>query len=200
MSKSPLQAGQTPVKDIFKMGVRVQDRIRLHPQRATQTRAMIMQSLSNTQLVVLALLSIPAFYILRRTFTQTEFVEENPENQGVTITTTTEVVISESSEANDNSVDVSTDSGEPVSVMQAEKTDLDPPRDDPFTLEQLKEFDGSDPNKPIYVSIKGANQFSSFSHSADNRYLTCQSTLIFSWTFIAVRSIQMGLMSRNDYM
>lgn len=32
---------------------------------------------------------------------------------------------------------------------------LAPPKDDPFTLEQLKEFDGSDPNKPVYVSIKG---------------------------------------------
>ncbi|KAI0035468.1 progesterone binding protein [Vararia minispora EC-137] len=39
--------------------------------------------------------------------------------------------------------------------MQAERTDLAPPKDDPFTLEQLKVFDGSDPSKPIYVSIKG---------------------------------------------
>ncbi|EMD33733.1 hypothetical protein CERSUDRAFT_56375 [Gelatoporia subvermispora B] len=39
--------------------------------------------------------------------------------------------------------------------MQPAKTDLEPPKDDPFTLEQLKEFDGSDPSKPIYVSIKG---------------------------------------------
>ncbi|EIN09923.1 cytochrome b5, partial [Punctularia strigosozonata HHB-11173 SS5] len=30
-----------------------------------------------------------------------------------------------------------------------------PPKDDPYTLEQLKEFDGSDPSKPIYVAIKG---------------------------------------------
>ncbi|KAG9085153.1 hypothetical protein FS749_004654 [Ceratobasidium sp. UAMH 11750] len=32
---------------------------------------------------------------------------------------------------------------------------LAPPKDDPYTLEQLKEFDGSDPNKPLYLSIKG---------------------------------------------
>ncbi|KAF8604063.1 cytochrome b5 [Ceratobasidium sp. AG-I] len=32
---------------------------------------------------------------------------------------------------------------------------LAPPKDHPFTLEQLKEFDGSDPNKPVYVAIKG---------------------------------------------
>jgi membrane-associated progesterone receptor component len=39
--------------------------------------------------------------------------------------------------------------------MQPAATDLLPPRDDPFTLESLKEFDGTDPSKPIYVSIKG---------------------------------------------
>jgi hypothetical protein len=41
------------------------------------------------------------------------------------------------------------------SIMQPPRTDLAPPKDDPFTLEQLKAFDGSDPSKPIYVSIKG---------------------------------------------
>ncbi|KAH8118964.1 progesterone binding protein [Phellopilus nigrolimitatus] len=39
--------------------------------------------------------------------------------------------------------------------MQAENSELAPPRDDPFTLEELKEFDGSDAKKPIYVAIKG---------------------------------------------
>ncbi|KAI0779605.1 progesterone binding protein [Fomes fomentarius] len=39
--------------------------------------------------------------------------------------------------------------------MQPPNTDLAPPRDDPFTLEQLKQFDGSDPSRPIYVAIKG---------------------------------------------
>ena len=39
--------------------------------------------------------------------------------------------------------------------MQAPATDLKPPRDDPFTLASLKEFDGTDESKPIYVSIKG---------------------------------------------
>ncbi len=47
-------------------------------------------------------------------------------------------------------------STEPKSVMQPAQTDLAPPKDDPFTLEQLKEFDGTDPTKPIYVAIKGA--------------------------------------------
>ena len=40
-------------------------------------------------------------------------------------------------------------------IMQPPREDLAPPKDDPFTLEQLKEFDGSDASKPIYVAIKG---------------------------------------------
>ncbi|KAJ3522173.1 hypothetical protein NM688_g8912 [Phlebia brevispora] len=44
---------------------------------------------------------------------------------------------------------------EPKTIMQPPRDDLEPPKDDPFTLEQLREFDGSDPSKPIYVSIKG---------------------------------------------
>ncbi|KII92983.1 hypothetical protein PLICRDRAFT_104216 [Plicaturopsis crispa FD-325 SS-3] len=39
--------------------------------------------------------------------------------------------------------------------MQAPRTDLAPPKDDPFTLEQLKQYDGSNASKPIYVAIKG---------------------------------------------
>ena len=44
--------------------------------------------------------------------------------------------------------------------MQPPKSDLAPPKDDPFTVEQLKAFDGSDPSKPIYVAIKGPSDFS----------------------------------------
>ncbi|KDQ54287.1 hypothetical protein JAAARDRAFT_38445 [Jaapia argillacea MUCL 33604] len=44
---------------------------------------------------------------------------------------------------------------EQKSIMQAPRDDLAPPKDDPFTLEQLKGYDGSDESKPIYVSIKG---------------------------------------------
>ena len=40
-------------------------------------------------------------------------------------------------------------------IMQAPRDDLAPPKDDPYTLEQLKQYDGSDPEKPIYVAIKG---------------------------------------------
>jgi len=49
-----------------------------------------------------------------------------------------------------------TDNNKPLkSIMQAPRDDLAPPKDDPFTLEQLKQYDGSDPAKPIYVAIKG---------------------------------------------
>ncbi|EUC63897.1 cytochrome b5-like heme/steroid-binding domain protein [Rhizoctonia solani AG-3 Rhs1AP] len=30
-----------------------------------------------------------------------------------------------------------------------------PPKNEPYTLEKLKEFNGEDPTKPVYVSIKG---------------------------------------------
>jgi predicted heme/steroid binding protein len=39
--------------------------------------------------------------------------------------------------------------------MQPERTDLDPPKNDPFTQEQLKVYDGTDVSKPVYVAIKG---------------------------------------------
>jgi membrane-associated progesterone receptor component len=39
--------------------------------------------------------------------------------------------------------------------MQAPREDLAPPKDDPFTTEQLRQYDGSDPSKPIFVAIKG---------------------------------------------
>ncbi|KAH9815468.1 cytochrome b5-like heme/steroid binding domain-containing protein [Melampsora americana] len=32
---------------------------------------------------------------------------------------------------------------------------LNPPKDDPFTLQELSQYDGTDPSKPIYVAIKG---------------------------------------------
>jgi membrane-associated progesterone receptor component len=41
------------------------------------------------------------------------------------------------------------------SIMSAPRDDLDPPQYDPFTTEQLKLYDGSDPQRPIYVAIKG---------------------------------------------
>ena len=49
------------------------------------------------------------------------------------------------------------DKKESGSIMQPPRTDLAPPKDDPFTVEQLKQYDGSDPSKPIYVAIKGVS-------------------------------------------
>jgi len=41
------------------------------------------------------------------------------------------------------------------SIMQAARADLAPPKDDPYSTIQLKEYDGSDATKPILVAIKG---------------------------------------------
>ena len=41
------------------------------------------------------------------------------------------------------------------SIMQAAREDLAPPKEDPYTAEQLKQYDGSDSTKPIFVAIKG---------------------------------------------
>jgi len=49
------------------------------------------------------------------------------------------------------------DSTKPLkSIMQAPRDNLAPPKDDPFTTEQLKQYDGTDSSKPILVAIKGA--------------------------------------------
>ncbi|KAG1762599.1 hypothetical protein EDD22DRAFT_1050615 [Suillus occidentalis] len=41
-----------------------------------------------------------------------------------------------------------------IQVMQPSRDDLDLPKVDPFTLDELKQFGSSDNLKPIYVSIK----------------------------------------------
>lgn len=43
-----------------------------------------------------------------------------------------------------------------TTIMPPERVDLPPPKDDPFTQESLKAFDGTDSTKPVYVAIKGA--------------------------------------------
>ncbi len=41
-----------------------------------------------------------------------------------------------------------------MSIMQP-PNQVNPPKDEVFTREALKQFDGSDSSKPIYVAIKG---------------------------------------------
>ncbi|KAG6872926.1 hypothetical protein C0995_005184 [Termitomyces sp. Mi166 len=41
------------------------------------------------------------------------------------------------------------------SIMQPARDDLAPPKDDPYTTEELKKYDGSTPGLPLYVAIKG---------------------------------------------
>ena len=52
-------------------------------------------------------------------------------------------------------------------IMQPPNENLAVPLNVPYTQEQLREFDGSDPSKPIYVAIKGitALSCSPFPHS-----------------------------------
>jgi hypothetical protein len=40
-------------------------------------------------------------------------------------------------------------------IMQPPREDLAPPADDPYTIEELKKYDGSDSKSPILVAIKG---------------------------------------------
>ena len=95
-----------------------------------------MSSFSNTQIALLSLLALPVVYIvIYNLFT--------PSSRRPTPT------VNSANESEEKTED------EPKSVMSPENTDLAPPKDDPFTLEQLKAYDGNDPSKPIYVSIKG---------------------------------------------
>jgi hypothetical protein len=40
-------------------------------------------------------------------------------------------------------------------TSKPDETKLDPPKDTPFTKAELSKYNGSDPNMPIYVAIKG---------------------------------------------
>ncbi|KAI5301862.1 hypothetical protein KEM55_001471 [Ascosphaera atra] len=41
------------------------------------------------------------------------------------------------------------------SIMSTEAKDLAPPKDDPITVEQLAKCDGTNPDYPTYLAIKG---------------------------------------------
>jgi membrane-associated progesterone receptor component len=57
------------------------------------------------------------------------------------------------------------DSKKPLkSIMQGPRDDLEPPKDNPYTTEALKEFDGSNTSKPIYVAIKGFSSLLSINY------------------------------------
>ena len=99
--------------------------------------------LSGSQVLLLSALSLPILIVLGRIFRSTA----------------SSTSIRSSSPSNDDLTEEEKEERETTSVMSPENTDLAPPRDDPFTLEQLRAFDGSNPEKPIYVSIKGALGF-----------------------------------------
>lgn len=39
--------------------------------------------------------------------------------------------------------------------MFADNPNYRPPKDDEYTPEELSQFDGSDPTKPVFVAVKG---------------------------------------------
>ncbi len=95
-------------------------------------RIGISRDMSFNTVVVALFLAVPAFYLYHR------------------------ITSSETTSASTSSMDSSkSDDEKPKTIMQPARIDLDPPKDDPFTVEQLKEFDGSNAEKPVYVAIKG---------------------------------------------
>ena len=40
-------------------------------------------------------------------------------------------------------------------IEPASHCDDSPPKDDPISVDELKQFDGSDESKPVYVAVKG---------------------------------------------
>jgi predicted heme/steroid binding protein len=71
------------------------------------------------------------------------------------------------------------------SIMQPPRDDLLPPKDDLYTTEELKQYDGSDPSKPIYVAIKGSSFFvACCDYNRDNEYsaAACLTGYIFDVT------------------
>lgn len=78
----------------------------------------------------LALLLLPTAYLLRKQFSRKPKIVLPPENVKEAV-------------------------AKPITMMQPPKVDLAPPKDDPFTVEELKGYDGSDESKPILVAIKG---------------------------------------------
>jgi hypothetical protein len=67
----------------------------------------------------------------------------------------------DSTSRDDTATNTATSRTKTNTIMQAPREDLPPPKDDPFTSEELKAFDGSDASKPVYVAIKGALSSSS---------------------------------------
>jgi len=92
-----------------------------------------------TQTIYLLIFGLPALYLFRLrllSFFSPSTTTLNEANQPLTTSTTTP-------------------EPKPKNIMQPTRDDLLPPKNDPFTLEELRQYDGSDPTKPIYVSIKG---------------------------------------------
>ena len=96
-----------------------------------------------SQVIYVLVLGLPALYLFRLRLRSFFFPTTTDDDEGEQLL------------ANSNSNTSTTESKPAKNIMQAPRDDLLPPKDDPFTLEELRQYDGSDPTKPIYVSIKG---------------------------------------------
>ena len=97
-------------------------------------------------LVLYALALIIPLFVLFEHFTDTDTDTDTEPERGAAERTS-------KSSSQENSTSATT-------MMQPARTDLPPPKDDPFTQEELKAFDGTNPDQPIYVAIKGTPYFS----------------------------------------
>ncbi|KAK7453327.1 hypothetical protein VKT23_012006 [Stygiomarasmius scandens] len=102
-------------------------------------------SLTSTQLYsILLLFPLSVFFLRKYAF-----------SANTNSTSPTSGNISSNNSSNGPDKDGKNEGEQTKSIMQPAREDLLPPKDDPYTLEQLKAYDGSDSSKPIYVSIKG---------------------------------------------
>lgn len=96
------------------------------------------------------LLALPAAYYIQ------SWIAFKPEDSPLSSPTTTTATVPDTKSALASEKEKQdSETTEKKPVMQSERTDLAPPKDDKYTLEELKQYDGNDPAKPIYVAIKG---------------------------------------------
>lgn len=112
-----------------------------------------LSALSSSEiLLLLPLLLLPTYIIYNRLFRASPFTTSASSSSG-------------GNSDNSTSDGTANDKKEVKSVMQPPHPNLAPARNDPFTLADLKKYDGSDPDGKIYVAIKGTYPISYTSSS-----------------------------------
>lgn len=96
--------------------------------------SFLFEKLDERNLITGAILVVPLVYVIYKSYLSSS---------------------SSSTTVSSNSSASSPSEEKPKTIMQPARVDLLPPKDDLFTLEELKAYDGSTEGKPIYVAIKG---------------------------------------------